>query len=122
MFVTAASALILFVGIVFPLTILCLRLLFQLGPPLIQKWHPGVTGFAVAGSCLLLIRYRHQLEPVKRRWMNLAIRFGLAGGALCFVLIWPVPPPQEPMAAFFGATLVAIGMLVLLSIAGFRAK
>lgn len=84
-------------------------------------WESGVTFVVLIGSAMLLFLYAHLVDPSQRRWVYLSGWVGLLGTFACFLLLKPLQE-WETIGMFLGSTLTAAAMLVLMNLAGFKAR
>jgi len=88
----------------------------------LELWQSGVTFVVIVGSSMLLLVFAHLIDESKRRYVYAGGLVGLLGSCACFVWLGPLDDSTEPIAMFFGSTITAIAMLILMNLSGFKAK
>jgi len=101
---------------------LLLRLQLPEKTPILALWESGISHMVIMASSVLLL-VSAPLIDASRRWY--AYTSGLIGGfgvLICFVLLARLDAVQEPIAMFFGSTIIATAMLVFMNLSGFKPK
>lgn len=88
----------------------------------LELWQSGVTFVVIVGSSMLLLAFAHLVDESKRGYVYAAGLAGLLGSCACFIWLGPLSEANEPIAMFFGSTVTATAVLVLMNLSGFKAK
>ena len=88
----------------------------------LELWQSGVTFVVIVGSSMLLLVFAHLIDESKRRYVYAGGLVGLLGSCACFVWLGPLDDATEPIAMFFGSTITAIALLILMNLSGFKAR
>jgi len=88
----------------------------------VELWQSGVTFVVIVGSSMLLLVFAHLIDESKRRYVYAGGLVGLLGSCACFVWLGPLDDATEPIAMFFGSTITAIAVLILMNLSGFKAR
>lgn len=90
-------------------------------PPL-QFWQSGVP-FVVIIACSVLLLLSASMIDTSRRWYVYASGLtGLLGSLVCYTLVLPLNDLAEPISNYFGSTVIASAILVLMNLSGFKPK
>jgi hypothetical protein len=92
----------------------------QLQP--LELWQSGVTFIVIVGSSMLLLAFAHLVEESKRWFVYASGLIGLLGSCACFIWLGPLSEAKEPIGMFFGSTVTATAVLILMNLSGFKAK
>lgn len=84
-------------------------------------WQSGVTFVVLIGCAMLLFLYAHLVDASQRLWAYASGGVALLGTFVCFLLLKPLRE-WETVGMFLGSTLTAAAVLVLMIIAGFKAR
>lgn len=84
-------------------------------------WQSGVTFVVLIGCAMLLFLYAHLVDASQRLWAYASGGVALVGTFVCFLLLKPLQE-WETIGMFLGSTLTAAAVLVLMVIAGFKAR
>jgi hypothetical protein len=83
----------------------------------------GVTFVVIVGSSMLLLMFAHLIDSSRRIYAYAAAIVGLTGTLVCFIAYKLLNAGLHDSAAmFFGSTLTALAVLVLMNESGFRAR
>lgn len=133
-FIRATIAIALFAAMAYTTTMLMLRV-GPLATQLIRAakkggvevewpltlWQSGVTFVVLIGCAMLLFLYAHLVDASQRLWAYASGGVALLGTFVCFLLLKPLQE-WETIGMFLGSTLTAAAVLVLMIIAGFKAR
>jgi hypothetical protein len=81
-----------------------------------------VTFVVIVGSSMLLLVFAHLIDESKRWYVYAGGLVGLLGSCACFVWLELLDDATEPIAMFFGSTVTAIAVLILMNLSGFKAR
>jgi hypothetical protein len=96
--------------------------LWSIDPGPLKLWQSGVTFVVIVGSSMLLLVFAHLVDESKRGYVYAASLVGLLGSCACFIWLEPLNDAMEPIAMFFGSTVTATAVLILMNLSGFKAK
>ena len=88
----------------------------------LELWQSGVTFVVIVGSSMLLLVFAHLIDESKRWYVYAGGLVGLLGSCACFVWLELLDDATEPIAMFFGSTVTAIAVLILMNLSGFKAR
>jgi len=102
------------------------QLLLQLAlpekTPILALWESGISHMVIMASAVLLLVSGPLVDVSRRRYVYASGIIGGLGTLICFVLLDPLNTLQEPIAMFFGSTIIATAMLVFMNLSGFKPK
>lgn len=91
-------------------------------PPL-AYWQSGITFVAILASSIVLLLSAPLMDKTRRRFAYAAVGLGLGGTFVFYVLLLPLNGlVAEPIMGFFASTVIAVAMLVLMNLSGFKPK
>ncbi len=82
----------------------------------------GLPYVAIMFSAILLLVHEKLVDESKRPYIHLAGMVGAVGTLVAFIMLWPIWSLAEPPIMFFGSTVIATSMLVLMNLSGFKPK
>jgi hypothetical protein len=84
----------------------------------------GVTFVVILACAALLLYFAQLVDPLRRLYIYAAVLTGLLGALAFFILlgILGVIADGAPIAIFFGSTMTATAMLMLIGLSGFKAR
>jgi TIR domain len=84
----------------------------------------GVTFVVITGCAMLLLNFAQLIDPSRRVYTYAAALVGLSGTLAFFLLLGAlgVNDNGAPIIIFFGSTITAAAVLVLIGLSGFKAK
>ena len=89
---------------------------------LIELWQSGISFVAIMASSVLLLVFARLIDASRRWYVYMGGIIGSLGTLACFILLKPVDTLQEPIAMFFGSTIIATAILVCMNLSGFKSK
>jgi len=90
--------------------------------PVLELWQSGITFVAIMSSSVLLLGSVRLVDASKRSYVYTSGLIGGFGTLICFILLKPLDSFQEPIAMFFGSTMIATAMFVFMNLSGFKPK
>ena len=88
----------------------------------LELWQSGITFVAIMASSVLLLGSARLIDVSKRGFVYTSGMIGGLGTLVCFILLKPLDTLAEPIASFFGSTIIATAMLVFMTLSGFKPK
>jgi hypothetical protein len=88
----------------------------------LELWQSGVTFVVIVGSSMLLLVFAHLIDESKRWYVYAGGLVGLFGSCACFIWLGPLDDATEPIGMFFGSTVTATAVLILMNLSGFKAR
>lgn len=84
----------------------------------------GVTFVVITGCAMLLLYFAQLIDPRRRVYTYAAVLAGLLGTLLSFLVLGTlgVNDGGAPIVMFFGSTITATAVLVLMGLSGFKAR
>ena len=85
-------------------------------------WQSGITFVVIVGSSMLLLVCAHLIDASKRWYVYAAGLLGLLGSGACFIWLAFLNDATEPITMFFGSSVTATAVLIVMNLSGFKAK
>jgi hypothetical protein len=92
-------------------------------PELLQLWHVFIAYAAIVFSAVWLLLDVNLMDPARRGFATAGGWVGIGGTLFFGSLLRPVwPNAAEPLVMYFGSTVIAATMFLLMNLSGFKAK
>lgn len=89
---------------------------------IIELWQSGISFVAIMASSVLLLVFARLIDASRRWYVYMSGIIGSLGTLACFILLKPLGTLEEPIAMFFGSTIIATVILVCMNLSGFKSK
>lgn len=90
--------------------------------PLLELWQSGISYIVIVAVSVVLLVFARLLEQSRRKYFYLAGLSGLLGTFILYILVYFLGDSDEPLALFFGSTVVINLMFIFMCVSGFRSR